>query len=51
MKRPAVLLAVALLLISFAVISYRVIWLKYPILPPAPAKVWQFSMDASFMGG
>jgi hypothetical protein len=51
MKRPALLLAVALLLISFAVISYRVIWLKYPILPPAPAKVWQLSIDASVKGG
>jgi hypothetical protein len=51
MKRPAVLLAVALLLISFAVITYRVIWLKYPILPPARAKVWQLSMEAHVKGG
>ncbi len=51
MKRPAILLVVALLLISFAVISYRVIWLKYPILPPAPAKVWQLSMEAHVKGG
>lgn len=50
MKRPAVLLAAALLLISFAVISYRVIWLKYPILPPATAKVWQLSMEAHVKG-
>jgi 7 transmembrane helices usually fused to an inactive transglutaminase/Inactive transglutaminase fused to 7 transmembrane helices len=47
MKRPAVLLAVALLLISFALIGYRIIWLKYPIFPAAPEKVWQLSMDAS----
>ena len=51
MKRPALLLAVALLIASFALISYRILWLKYPILPAAPAKVWQFSMDASIKGG
>jgi hypothetical protein len=51
MKRPAVLLAVALLLLSLALISYRVIWLKYPIFPAAPQKVWQFSMDAHVTGG
>jgi hypothetical protein len=44
MKRPAVLLAVALL-------SYRVIWLKYPISPAAPEKVWQLTIDAYVKGG
>jgi len=51
MKRPAVLLAVALLILSFALVSYRVLWLKYPVFPAAPAKVWQLSMDASVKGG
>ena len=51
MKRPAVLLAVALLLISFVLISYRIIWLKYPIFPAAPEKVWQLSIDAHVKGG
>jgi hypothetical protein len=51
MKRPALLLAVALLIASIALISYRILWLKYPIFPAAPAKVWQFSMDASIKGG
>lgn len=51
MKRTAVLLAVALLLLSFALISYRVIWLKYPILPAAPEKVWHLSIDAHVKGG
>lgn len=51
MKRPAVLLAMALLLLSLALRSYRVIWLKYPIFPAAPQKVWQFSMDAHITGG
>jgi hypothetical protein len=51
MKRPALLLAVALLLFSFAIISYRIIWLKYPIFPAAPEKVWQLTMDAHVKGG
>jgi len=51
MKRPAILLAVALLILSFALISYRILWLKYPVFPAAPAKVWQLSMDASVKGG
>jgi len=51
MKRPALLLAVALLILSFALISYRVLRLKYPIFPAAPAKVWQLSMDATVKGG
>ncbi len=51
MKRPAVLLAVALLLISFVLISYRIIWLKYPIFPAAPEKIWQLSISAHVKGG
>ena len=51
MKRPATMLAVALLLLSFVLISYRIIWLKYPILPAAPEKVWHLSMDAHVKGG
>ncbi|HUL24087.1 MAG TPA: UUP1 family membrane protein [Thermodesulfobacteriota bacterium] len=51
MKRPALLLAVALLILSFALISYRVLRLQYPVFPAAPAKVWQLSMDASVKGG
>ncbi|MGZ3612622.1 MAG: 7TM domain-containing protein [Thermodesulfobacteriota bacterium] len=51
MKRPATLLAMALLLLSFALIGYRVIWLKYPIFPAAPQKVWRLSMDGHVSGG
>jgi hypothetical protein len=51
MKRPALLLVVALLIFSLALISYRVLWLKYPIFPAAPEKVWQLSMDAHVKGG
>jgi len=51
MKRPALLLAVALLLLSSALISYRILSLKYPILPAAPEKVWRFSIEARVLGG
>jgi 7 transmembrane helices usually fused to an inactive transglutaminase/Transglutaminase-like superfamily len=50
MKRPTLLLAVALLILSFALISYRVIWLKYPIFPAAPQKVWRLTMEARITG-
>jgi hypothetical protein len=46
MKRPALLLAVALLFLSFALISYRIISLKYPLFPTAPGKAWQLDMEA-----
>jgi hypothetical protein len=46
MKHPAVFLAVGLLLLSTALISYRVIRLGYPVFPSAPGKAWQVSMDA-----
>ncbi len=51
MKRPTLLLAVALFILSFALIGYRIIWLKYPILPAAPEKVWHLSIDARVSGG
>ena len=46
MKRHAVVLAVTLLLLTSASISYRIIWLGYPIFPTAPGRAWQLSMDA-----
>lgn len=46
MKRHAVALAVALLLLTSAFITYRIIWLGYPIFPTAPGRAWQLSMDA-----
>ncbi len=51
MKRPTLLLAVALLILAFVLIGYRIIWLKYPILPAAPEKVWHLSVDARVNGG
>ena len=46
MKHTAVMLAVALLLLSAALIVYRIIWLGYPVLPTVAGKAWQVSMDA-----
>jgi len=51
MKRPAILVAVALFLLSLALIGYRIIWLGYPIFPTAPGKAWQLTMDAHVKGG
>jgi hypothetical protein len=46
MKHTAAVLAVALLLLSATLISYRILWLGYPVLPTVPGKAWQVSMDA-----
>jgi hypothetical protein len=46
MRRPAVVLAEGLLLLSFAFISYRILWLEYPVFPTAPGKAWQLNMEA-----
>jgi hypothetical protein len=46
MKRPALSLAVLLLIISTVLVAYRVIWLDYPLLPSAPLRVWQIYLEA-----
>jgi hypothetical protein len=46
MRRPAVLLAGALLLFPATLIVYRVLWLKYPLSLTIPGKAWQLSMRA-----
>jgi hypothetical protein len=51
MKRPAVLLAVALVLLSVAFISYRIIRLGYPVFPIAAGKAWQLDMDTRINAG
>jgi hypothetical protein len=51
MKHPATVLAVALLLLSAALINYRIIGLGYPVLATAPGKAWQVSMDAHVKTG
>jgi hypothetical protein len=51
MNRSANLLALTLLLLASALIGYRIIWLKYPIFPAAPQKVWRLSMEGRVSGG
>ena len=46
MRHPAIVLAVGLLLLSLALISYRVVGLGYPVFPSSHGKAWQISMDA-----
>lgn len=46
MKRPAVLLALALLLLPSALIFYCIVLLGYPIFPTVSGQTWQLSIDA-----
>ena len=46
MKRPAVLLAGILLLLPVTLVTYRILWLKYPLSMTIPGKAWQLSMQA-----
>lgn len=46
MKHPAVLLAALLLAACASLMTYRVGWLGYPLLPTVPAKAWKLSMQA-----
>jgi len=47
-KRPAFWLVVALFLVSFSLIGYRVLWLGYSLLPTSPVKVWELTMEIFF---
>lgn len=51
MKRPAVWLALALLLLTAALLTYRIVWLGYPVFPTAPGRTWQLLIDAHIKGG
>ncbi|MEE8076371.1 MAG: hypothetical protein V3T60_12180, partial [Candidatus Binatia bacterium] len=46
MKHPAVLLAGILLLLPATLVTYRILWLKYPLYLKIPGKAWQLSMQA-----
>jgi hypothetical protein len=48
MKRPSLWLAVALFLVSFSLIGYRVFRLGYPLLPTSPARAWGLAMEIFF---
>lgn len=45
MRRAATLLAVGLFLAAFSLIAYRVIRLGYPLVPAAPARAWEVSLE------
>jgi hypothetical protein len=50
LKRPAATLAAFLLLVSAALIAYRIVWLKYPVFPTIPGITWQVVMEAKIRG-
>ena len=50
MKRPALLLALALFFLAGGMILYRIFWLGYPIFPTAPGQVWQLVVNAHVKG-
>ena len=45
-KRPAAILALVLFALTISIVMYRIIWLKYPVLPTIPGQVWQVSFEA-----
>jgi hypothetical protein len=49
-KRPAVWLALGLLLLVAAILSYRIVWLGYPVFPTAPGRAWQLLINAHVKG-
>ncbi len=46
MKRPAAILALVLFALTISIVAYRILWLKYPVLPTIPGQVWQVSFEA-----
>jgi hypothetical protein len=49
-KRPAVWLALVLFFLTAALLTYRIVWLGYPVLPTAPGRTWQLLIDAHIKG-
>lgn len=45
-KHPAAVLACALFALTIMIVMYRIVWLKYPVLPAVPGEVWQLSFEA-----
>jgi hypothetical protein len=45
MKRPALWLALFLFLLTAALLSYRVVWLGYPVFPTAPGRTWELTIN------
>jgi len=50
-KRPVGLLVALLLFLPLVLIIYRIVFLGYPLLPTAPQRAWQISMDARIEAG
>ncbi len=50
MKRPALWLALALVLLSASLISYRIVVLHYPPLPSASGDAWNLTLEATLKG-
>lgn len=46
MRRSAPFFALVLLILPLIVVTYRVIWLKYPLVPASPGKAWELYMVA-----
>jgi len=49
LKQPAIILAFSLFALTILIVIYRVVWLKYPILPTMPGQVWQISFEAKIL--
>lgn len=45
MRRPVSLLVVTLVLLTAAILFYRIIWLDYPVLPVAKGQAWQLLVN------
>lgn len=45
MRRPVFIVAAGLVLITALLISYRIVWLGYPVLPLAAGQTWQLFID------
>ena len=45
-NQPPTILALALFALTIMIVTYRIVWLKYPVLPTVPGQVWQLSFEA-----
>jgi len=50
MKRPAVWLALLLVLLSGSLVAYRIVVLHYPALPSSSGEAWNLTLEATVKG-
>ncbi|MEN6617419.1 MAG: 7TM domain-containing protein [Syntrophorhabdus sp.] len=50
MKRPALVTALALMVLSLFIVTYRIVLLGYPVTPAKPDYVWTFRYDGLIKG-